>query len=514
VSGSPPQRLGPGLMVCGTSSEAGKSTLVSGLCRLLGRRGLRVAPFKAQNMSLNSAVTPQGAEIGRAQASQAEAAGVEPEAAMNPVLLKPTSERTSQVVVMGRPWAVLDAAAYQRAKAELWPVVLEALASLSSRYDVVVAEGAGSPAEINLMGHDIVNLAVAEAAGWKALLVGDIDRGGVFASLFGTHQLLPPSWQGLVGGFVVNKLRGDPSLLGDGPARLEALTGVPTLGVLPMLAGVALDSEDSLGLGAWPRLDTGASGTEEVLDIAVVRLPRISNFTDFEPLAAEPGCEVRLVSHPRSLGRPDLVILPGSKATVADLGWLRSVGLAQRIRSLVADPQARTTLLGICGGYQMLGRELSDQVECPDPEPVAGLGLLPTRTEFAPSKTTRRVSGQALGQPVWGYEIRHGQTEPASAWVVLETGPEGSMSHGGAVMGTSVHGIFDSDGFRHALLAQVAERAGKTWLGSRVRFAELRAARFDHLADALEEHLDLARIEQLIGMPTNSLKAPREGARR
>ncbi|HEX8769900.1 MAG TPA: cobyric acid synthase, partial [Acidimicrobiales bacterium] len=314
------------LMVCGTASDVGKSHVVTGLCRVLQRKGLTVAPFKAQNMALNSFVTRSGHEIGRAQATQAYAARTEPEVAMNPVLLKPTGERTSQVVVMGRPLGHLDAAAYQDEKARLLPMVLDALEGLRDRFDVIVLEGAGGAAEINLLQDDIVNLRLAKRAGVPAIVVADIDRGGAVAALYGTVALLPADLQSLVRGFVINKFRGDPTLLDGGLLDLERRCGVPTLGVLPYLHDVALDAEDSLALtGHRPRPDQERVG--DALDVAVVRFPRIANFTDLDPLAIEPGVSVRLIDDPGGLGSPDLIVLPGTKSTVADLQWLRGRGL-------------------------------------------------------------------------------------------------------------------------------------------------------------------------------------------
>jgi adenosylcobyric acid synthase len=489
-----------GLMVCGTTSDSGKSTVVTGLCRLLARRGVRVAPFKAQNMALNSAVTPGGHEIGRAQAAQAHAAGLAPEVAMNPILLKPTSNRTSQVVVLGRPWAVLDAAGYQKAKADLWPIVMAQLEELRDRYDVILCEGAGSPAEINLLENDVVNLRVAAAAGFSAVLVGDIDRGGVFASLFGTVALLPDDWRDLVRGFVINKFRGDRALLGEGPVELERRTGIPTLGVLPWLGDLGIDAEDSLAL----RTDWGYRGpsNREVLDVAVIRFPRISNFTDLDPLAIEPGVRVRMVSSPASLGHPDLLVLPGTKSTVSDLAWLRETGLAAAVTALAERRPGQTTIMGICGGYQMMGEEIDDPVEAATPTLVPGLGLLPVRTVFRPDKVTRVATGTALGHPVTGYEIHHGWTEPSQPWLELNTGPEGSETQEGSRLGTNVHGLFEGDAFRAAFLESVASRGGRPWAGTGVSFSAARMSRVDRLADALEEHLDLPVIEALIASPT------------
>jgi adenosylcobyric acid synthase len=516
-------------MVCGTTSDAGKSHVTSGLCRLLSRRGTKVAPFKAQNMALNSFVTSSGHEIGRAQAAQARAARVEPEVAMNPILLKPTSDRASQVVVRGEPWAQLSAAEYHARKPELLALVLEDLADLRSRFDVVICEGAGSPAEINLLDHDIVNLRVAHDAGLPAIVVGDIDRGGVFAALFGTVALLPARYRDLVQGFVINKLRGDPALLLDGCAQLEAACGVPTLGVLPWLDDLALDAEDSLALqGRRPRPAAPALG--DGLDVAVVRVPRISNVTDLDALSIEPGVGVRLVDDPAGLGDPDLVVLPGSKSTVADLAWLRERGFDRALTRLV-DREEPGLLLGICGGYQQLGRWiLDDGIEQAGGSgertaggtpgiggragdgPVAGLGLLDVTTRFEATKVVRRRRGTCLGQGVDGYEIHHGRVERADGtpgWVHLDDAAgaeeEGAVDPERAVvLGTSLHGLFEADAFRASFLTEVGRRRGKTFVPAGLSFAAAREAQIDALADLLEAHLDLDRLFALI-----ELGAPR-----
>ena len=498
-------------MVCGTASDVGKSHFVTGLCRVLHRRGVRVAPFKAQNMALNSWVTPAGHEIGRAQGVQAVAAGVEPEVAMNPILLKPTGERTSQVMVMGRPAGHLDAAAYHAAKPHLLGTVTAALADLRRRFDVVVMEGAGSPAEINLLDADLVNLRLAALAGVRAVVVGDIDRGGVFAALYGTVALLPDDLRPLVGGFVINKFRGDPALLGDGAAELQQRSGVPTLGVLPYVHDVALDAEDSLGLDGRRPVPAAASPSVATaggppLDVAAVRFPRIANFTDLDALAVEPGLSVRLVDHPAALGDPDLVVLPGTKATVADLEWLRGRGLD---RAVEEARRRGSAVLGICGGYQMLGRVVVDRVES-DRGRVAGLGWLDVATFFGTSKVTRQRRGRALGQRVTGYQIHHGRVTRgtgARPWVHLDdaygTEAEGAVDPsgtqvGGPVMGTTLHGLFEEDGFRAAFLADVARRRGKDLPASGVSFATAREAQIDRLADLVESHLDLAAVEALV----------------
>ncbi|MGH8975670.1 MAG: cobyric acid synthase [Acidimicrobiia bacterium] len=482
------------LMVCGTGSDAGKSRLVAGMCRWLHRRGVAVAPFKAQNMALNSAVTPSGHEIGRAQGVQAAAAGIDPDVDMNPILLKPTGERTSQVVVLGRPAGHFDAVGYHAMKPALRQTVLDALERLRARFDVVVMEGAGSPTEINLLDGDLVNLWLAAAAGAPAVVVGDIDRGGVFAALYGTVALLPDDLRSCVRGFVINKFRGDAALLAPGLAELEARTGVPTLGVVPWTPGLDLDAEDSLALPPAGRPGAGA------LDVAVVRLPRIANFTDFDALALEPAVSVRYVDHPGALGDPDLAVLPGTKATVSDLAWLVERGFV--------DPLSRvTTLLGICGGYQMLGRHITDGVESGAgargvPVVVEGLGRLPVETTFEPEKVTRLRRGVALGETLTGYQIHHGRTVPAGGWVSLDdrwgAEPDGARSADGRVLGTTLHGLFDADGFRTAFLAEVARRRGKTFTPSGVSFAAARESQLDRLADLVEAHLDTAALDALI----------------
>jgi adenosylcobyric acid synthase len=480
------------LMVCGTGSDVGKSHVVTGLCRALHRRGVKVAPFKAQNMALNSYVTLEGHEIGRAQASQAFAAGIEPDVAMNPILLKPSGATGSQVIVRGRAIGHLEAGEYHDRKPELLATVLEALADLRARFDVVVLEGAGSPAEINLVDRDIVNLPIAVAARIKAILVGDIDRGGVFAALHGTLALLPDDQRACVGGFVINKLRGDPALLFEGPAQLEELTGVPTLGVLPWVDDVALDAEDSLALlGPRPRPTVHVP---TVVDVAVVRFPHLANATDLDPLAIEPGVGLRWVDHAAALGSPDLVVLPGTKSTVADLGWLRSSGLAAALEASSA------AVVGVCGGYQMLGRTITDPtgVESPAGTTADGLGWLAVDTVLEPGKVTRRRRGTADGHAVEGYEIHHGRMEraaTASPWLCLEPDgePEGVVGDGARrVLGTSLHGLFEADGFRSAFLGTLGRPPCAT------SFATAREAQLDRLGDLIEGHLDLCAIERLI----------------
>lgn len=490
------------LLVAGTTSDAGKSVLVAGLCRRLAREGVNVAPFKAQNMSLNSMVTTDGAEIGRAQAMQAAAAGAAPEAAMNPVLLKPGGDMRSQVVLLGRPVADVSALDYRDLKPRLFDAVLASLADLRARYDVVVCEGAGSPTEINLRDRDITNMGLARAANLPVLVVGDIDRGGVFAHLFGTLALLSPEDQALLCGFVVNKFRGDVKLLEPGLAQLRQLTGRPVLGVLPYLHGLWLDVEDSLALDA----DRGTAAPplgEDILRVAVVRLPHISNFTDIDALSVEPGVVVRFVTTPAEIADADLVVLPGTRATVDDLAWLRDRGLADALGRRVA---AGRPVLGICGGYQMLGREIEDAVESRRGV-VTGLGLLPVRVRFAADKTLARPSGIADGMPVAAYEIHHGVVTVESG-DPLFTDAAGTPLDGcrvGATWGTLWHGALENDAFRRSFLTRVAQWTGRRFtVAPDVSFEAARQARLDALGDLVADHLDNAAVDRLItrGAPT------------
>ncbi len=484
------------LLVAGTHSDAGKSVVVAGICRWLAREGVAVAPFKAQNMALNSFVTREGAEIGRAQAAQAAAARVEPEAAMNPVLLKPSAERRTQVIVRGKPYATASARSYQGMKGELLPVVLESLEDLRRRFEVVICEGAGSPAEINLRPYDIANMGLARAAGLPVVVVGDIDRGGLFASLYGTLALLDEADQALVGGFIVNKFRGDPGVLAPGLERLHEITGRPFFGTLPWVSGLGLDGEDSLALDA-PREVVPPLG-RDVLRVAVVRLPRISNFTDLDALSHEPGVAVSFTQSTQEILTSDLAVLPGTKATVADLAWLCSRALD---RALVERARRGLPLLGICGGYQMLGERIVDGVESGEGATL-GLNLLPVETVFEEEKLLARPEGRALGfgeAEVSGYEIRHGRVrgyggEPLFA--VDDTSVEGCRS--GATFGTSWHGVFESDGFRRAFLNWIAEKRGLDWTSGDVPFAVRREAQLDILGDLVAENIDRDALLRLI----------------
>jgi adenosylcobyric acid synthase len=490
------------VLVAGTTSDAGKSVVTTGLCRAFARRGLRVAPYKAQNMSNNSMVTPDGAEIGRAQWVQAVAARAVPEAAMNPVLLKPGSDRRSHVVVMGRPFGHLDAGRFAGGRAALAEAAFAAYDDLAARYDVLVCEGAGSPAEINLRADDYVNMGLARHGRIPTLLVGDIDRGGVFAAMHGTVALLEAADQALLAGFVVNKFRGDVTLLEPGLDALERLTGRPVLGVLPWLPELWLDSEDSLALR-----DRAAAPSEvrDRLRVAVVVLPRISNFTDVDALCLEPGLDVVFVDSPRAVASADVVVLPGTRSTIEDLGWLRSRGLEDAV---VAHAGRGGVVLGICGGFQMLGAEVRDPggVEGRPGAVVAGLGLLDVRTEFTAEKVLRLPSGSALGVPASGYEIHHGRV------TVGDADPFLGGARAGSVFGTMWHGSLEGDELRRAWLREVSGLVGvPTFEPGTVGFAAAREARIDALADAVEEHVDVAAVLNLVSSGAPPLPLVRGG---
>lgn len=520
-------------MVVGTTSGAGKSTLVSALCRALSRRGLDVAPFKAQNMSNHSAVTSDGGEIGRAQAMQALAARVETDRRMGPVLLKPSGARTSHLVVLGEEVGVADAAGYGERAARLRPVVLEALQSLRTEHQVTVLEGAGGAAEINLLDRDLVNLPLAAAAGIPAVLVVDIERGGAFAAAYGTWALLPERLRGCLRGVVINSFRGDVTLLEPGLRDLEQRTDLPVLGVLPHLGEhLMLGVEDSLDLAAVPPSAHRSGSTDRPVRVGVVRLPHLANPSDLDPLVLEPGVELRWASSPGDLSDVDLVILPGSRSTVADLAWLRERGLDRALVDLLGDPDG-PFVLGICAGYQMLGRTIHDEIES-RAGTMAGLGLLPVRTVFISPKTVRRAHGvvaDGSGASVTGYEIRWGRPEPvggghgdAQAWLRLgdEAGgtrgderrgedpgrAEGAVGADGRVRGTSLHGVLDGDALRHDLLRTVALARGRTFRPSAVPYAQALDAHLDHLADWVEEHLDLTALVDLARSATRVEEAP------
>ena len=522
----------PVIMVQGSMSGVGKSVIAAGLCRILRRRGFRVAPFKAQNMSLNAAVTLHGEEIARSTAVQAAAAGIEPTVDMNPVLLKPEAEMRSQVILRGRVAGTITARDYFGRKRDFWPIVAESLDRLRATYDVIVAEGAGSPAEMNLRDRDIVNMRVARYAGAAALLVGDIDRGGVFAQLIGTLDLLPPEERALVRGLIVNRFWGDPALFQDGVEFIEHRTGLPVFGVVPAVRDIGLAEEDSAVLDS-PRNrsrdgspdQSRADSSDQTLRIAVVRLPCMANFDDFGPLERLAGVELTYVDRPEELTGADLVILPGTKSTIADLAAVRARGLAD---ALVAAHGREVPIMGICGGFQMLGQAIHDpdQVES-SAGSIPGLALLPHQTIFEREKQTRQVRGRleggigpfaaARGTEIAGYESHAGRTQAGESLVL--TAPirlidragtsidelDGALSDDGIVFGTYLHGLFDNQVIRDALVSWLRERRGLTFPVSVVslpsapspdppvifRDSTRAVDPHDRWADALEAALDL-----------------------
>lgn len=492
------------IMVQGTTSNAGKSLTVAALCRIFKQDGLRAAPFKSQNMALNSFITADGAEMGRAQVMQAEAAGIAPDVRMNPILLKPTSDSGSQVIVNGVVRGTMPAKQYYAMKKQLIPDIMAAYHSLAAEYDVIVIEGAGSPAEINLRENDIVNMGMAEMADAPVLLVGDIDRGGVFASLYGTVELLEPQERARIKGLIINKFRGDVDILRPGLDMMEQRLHIPFVGVIPYLH-LDIDDEDSLS----ERLTGKAEAS--LLDIAVVRLPRLSNFTDFAPLERLPGVSVRYISRTSELRQPDLVILPGSKNTMDDLRWLRQSGLEAAIKQYAA---AGGAVFGICGGYQMLGRTLSDPLETESGGTMDGIGLLPTDTVFCAQKTTTQVHGTIeqldgifaplSGAQFDGYEIHMGETTRADG-----AQPMVRMTHGGETIadgavhqncaGTYVHGIFDRDGVTNALVSALLARRGLSDADIRgFDSAAYKQQQYDALADSVRQALDMNAVYRIL----------------
>ncbi len=516
------------LMVQGTASDVGKSVLVAGLCRILRQDGFRVAPFKAQNMSNNSYVTLEGGEIGRAQAVQAEAAGIEPTVEMNPVLLKPQADNRSQVVVLGKPLQYADAAYFSREKPGLWRAVSRSLDNLRDQYDVVVIEGAGSPAEINLKRTEMVNMRVALYADSPVLLAGDIDRGGVFASLVGTLELLEPEERACIRAFIINKFRGDVTLLEPGLRLLEERTGIPVAGVVPYFNNIHIPEEDSVSPEERLRMK---KVSDYLLDIAVIGFPHISNFDDFDPLKREAGVRLRYVEANDALGEPDLIILPSTKATMADLEWLRQQGFADKVRERSSNG---TVVIGICGGYQMLGATILDPegVESRNSE-MQGLGLLPITTVFEGSKETRRVRGVtreasgilqgARGLSIEGYEIHMGRSFASPAPSVGTEGigvahpfevqgrsdqawdqRDGVIDSGGRVLGTYIHGLFHNSGLRRAILRNLAagkgvtlpqedDRQGRGSLNSN-------GEEYDKLAALLRSSIDMGMVYRIAGL--------------
>jgi adenosylcobyric acid synthase len=488
------------IMVLGSMSSAGKSLLVTGLCRLYARRGWRVAPFKAQNMSNNAAVC-SGGEIGRAQAAQAHAAGIEPTVEMNPILLKPEADSRSQVIVHGQVWDSLSAKDYYARRSHLWQTVTQSLDKLKASFDLVIMEGAGSPAEINLRKNDIVNLAAAQYAQAPCLLVGDIDRGGVFAQLLGTLWLLEEADHRMIKGLVVNKFRGDLRLFTDGVQVLEQRGGVPVIGVVPYLKDHGIAEEDAAGIGETINVHPGAA------QIAVIHLPHISNFDDVDPLISESQIQVRYVHRVAQLGIPAAVILPGTKNTLEDLLWLHESGLAEAIRSLAASG---TAVVGFCGGFQMLGERVIDENHIESElSHIPGLGLLAGVTRMELRKTVTRSSACILsnhgflaglqGQTIHGYEIHMGQTASLHSLCQINSreslpvqAMDGACSEDGRIWGTYLHGILDNDNLRMAWLDSLGISP------SPIPFTLRRSQAYDRLADVLETALDMTHLDQII----------------
>jgi len=512
------------LMVLGTASHAGKSMITAALCRIFADEGYRVAPFKAQNMSLNSAATPDGREIGRAQALQAEACRIPACAEMNPVLIKPSADTGAQIVLLGRIWGQVTAADYHtRRVEELFPVVLESYEKLASDYDLIVIEGAGSPAEINLREHDIVNMRMAHAASAACLLLGDIDRGGVFASLLGTLELLEPSDRALIRGYAINKFRGDIALLRPGLAMMEPRLGIPCAGVIPYLHDLGLDEEDGVAVedrrsaGRVWKDHAGGASRERPLRIGVVAFPHMSNFTDFDALATEPSVALAFLDRPEELSEADLVILPGTKQTLNDLKWLHQRGL---VPPLLGHYARGGCVTGICGGFQMLGLQIEDPQGIENngrPCARQGLGLLRVRTVLRSEKITRPATGRILRSDIFGqhasecafrgYEIHVGETvyaeeaTPFAEATRVGSTPvvtDGAVSADRRVFGTYVHGIFDEDSFRHAFLDAARAACGLAPFSARAFVAAERESRLDRLAAHVRRSLDLEMIRSWI----------------
>lgn len=503
------------LAVFGTGSDVGKSLITAGLCRLFVRAGLRVAPFKAQNMSNNSFVTPDGKEIGRAQALQAQACGLDPDADMNPILMKPESDRSAQIVVQGKVWGKAEARTYFEQRTELAKRVQESYDRLAGKYDAVIIEGAGSAAEMNLRDRDLANWSAVEMADARVVLVADIDRGGVFAQVIGTLDLLAPHERARVIGIIINKFRGDATLFDDGVRFIEQRTGLPVLGVVPMLRGLLLDQEDAVDV----EIHRHAVFATDRVNIAVALLPRMSNFTDFNPLIAEPDVVVRYAATPADLDGADVIVIPGSKNTIDDLAYLRQSGMAASIRRHASDG---SEVVGICGGYQMLGRSIADPDGVETGDEVEGFGLLDVTTRLATTKTTQWVEGESLeiepqrSLPIRGYWIHMGQTvrcgarccfhvRPISGEAGLpgvgeDVGSDGAVNESGWIWGTYIHGVFDLPEFRRAWINRIRGRKSLVPLADAVSLgiSQSLGSQLDAWADHLQMHLDLRPLIQAV----------------
>lgn len=494
------------IMVQGTMSNAGKSLLAAGLCRIFKQDGYRVAPFKSQNMALNSFITEDGLEMGRAQVMQAEAAGIKPSVLMNPILLKPTNDVGSQVIVNGEVLGTMSARDYFKYKKTLVPDVMKAYNALAEENDIIVIEGAGSPAEINLKDEDIVNMGMAKMAKAPVLLVGDIDRGGVFAQLIGTVELLEEDEKAMVKGLIINKFRGDKTILDPGVEMLEERSRIPVVGVAPYL-DIQVEDEDSLTERFDRKQEAG------VIDIAVIRTPRISNFTDFNPFESIPGVSLRYVKHPRDLHSPDMIILPGTKNTMGDLIWMRESGMEAAV---LKEASRGKLIFGVCGGYQMLGETLCDPHGVENGGSMKGMGLLPMETVFAEKKTRTRVQGHfeelsgvfapLSGAEVEGYEIHMGESilkENAGTVTRITDSVSGEKKEEGAfsgnVCGTYIHGIFDKEASAEAMIRVIGEKKGidvENMTG--VDFAAFKEQQYDILAAELRKHLDMKKIYEIL----------------
>lgn len=489
------------LMIQGTHSDAGKSALVTAICRIFVQDGYKTAPYKSQNMALNSYVTIDGKEIGRAQGVQAEAAGIIATTDMNPILIKPTGDYNSQIVVHGKPFQNMKAGEYrQDFYKDGLALITESYNRLANEYDRIVIEGAGSPAEVNLNDRELVNMRVAQIADAPVILVGDIEKGGVFASLVGTLQLLEREDRDRVIGVIINKFRGDVSLLKPGLDWFEEYTGVPILGVVPYINNLLIEAEDSVVLSKY----TSQKDDTKDLDIAVIRLPMISNFTDIDPLFEEEDCHVRFVKNADELGEPDFLIIPGSKNTLEDMAFLHETGLANKINDLVATTEM--SLVGICGGYQMLGETITDEYEVESArQSIEGLGLIPMKTAMSQSKTTVRSEGVAtFGDkqiPVTGYEIHMGEShfeKECEHLIKCSDRQEGFISSSRTIIGTYFHGLFHNDEFRELLLNDIRLKKGLEPINERTSFAQKKEEGFDLLAKVVRENIQLERIEQLM----------------
>ena len=490
------------IMIQGTMSNAGKSLLAAGLCRIFHQDGYRVAPFKSQNMALNSFITSEGLEMGRAQVMQAEAAGIEPSVLMNPILLKPTNDVGSQVIVNGEVLGTMSARDYFKYKKKLVPDIMKAFHKLAEENDIIVIEGAGSPAEINLKSEDIVNMGMAKMAKAPVLLAGDIDRGGVFAQLYGTVELLEEDERKMIKGLIINKFRGDKSILDPGVAMLEEKCKIPVVGVAPYM-NIQVEDEDSLTERFDRHQEVG------VIDMAVIRVPRISNFTDFNPFESIPGVSLRYVQHPSDLKQPDVIFLPGTKNTMDDLKWLRESGMEALI---LRQAEKKTPIIGICGGFQLLGEQMEDPHNVEHGGTMRGMGLLNTRTVFSEAKTRTQIRGVMekgvglwsnwQGKEVTGYEIHMGVTENLGGCqelVRLEDGRVDALANeDGSVMGSYLHGIFDTDGFAEEMIRRLMKEKGMEFENWHFDLEAHKEQEYDKLADLVRSSFDMKKIYEIL----------------